>query len=124
MNILKYFATENHKIIHKRHEESEKHNASNHSYYECFVFTKNNKNKLYLNMQFIGKPTSRLRILLKSIEKQKWWEAAGMTIFCADTGSEELDTPTGLGWDIAIGPLSAENTKDNSCAFLKLVLPK
>lgn len=72
MNILKYFATENHKIIHKRHEESEKHNASNHSYYECFVFTKNNKNKLYLNMQFIGKPTSRLRILLKSIEKQKW----------------------------------------------------
>lgn len=68
-------------------------------------------------MQFIGKPTSRPRILLKSIEKQKWWEAAGMTIFCADTGSEELDTPTGLGWDIATGPLSAENTKDNSCAF-------
>lgn len=68
-------------------------------------------------MQFIGKPTSRPRILLKSIEKQKWWEAAGMTIFCADTGSEELDAPTGLGWDIATGPLSAENTKENLCAF-------
>lgn len=64
-------------------------------------------------MQFIGKPTSRPRILRKSIEKQKWWEAAGMTIFCADTGSEELDAPTGLDWDAATGAASAENTGEN-----------
>lgn len=69
-------------------------------------------------MQRIGKPTSRPRILRKSIEKQKWWEAAGMTIFCADAGSEELDAPTGLGWDAATGPLWAENTEENLCVFL------
>ena len=68
-------------------------------------------------MQFIGKPTSRPHILRKSIEKQKWWEAAGMTIFWADTGSEELDAPTGLGWDAATGPLPAENKEENLCAF-------
>lgn len=69
MSILKYFATENQ--LHKRHAEAQKHIASNHSDYEDFVFTKNNKKKMYLKMQFIGKPTSRPRILLKSIEKQK-----------------------------------------------------
>lgn len=77
--------------------------------------------KMYLKMQFIGKPTSRLRILRKSIERQKWWEAAGMTIFCANTGSEELDAPAVLGWDAATGPLSAEDTEKKMCAFLIFV---
>lgn len=72
------------------------------------------KSNSYLKMQFIGKSTSRLRILRKSIERQKWWEAAGMTIFCANTGAEELDAPAALGWDAATGPLSAENTEKKS----------
>lgn len=71
-------------------------------------------------MQFIGKPTSRPRRLRKSIEKQKWWEAAGMTIFCADTGSEELDAPTRLCWDAATGPLLAKKTEENVCTFLMI----
>lgn len=109
--------------------KGERHQAaysSNHSDYEGFVLknkdtvikkNKINKNKSYLKMQFIGKSTSRPRILRRSIEKQKWWDAAGITIFCAE-GSEELDAPTGIGWDAATGPLSAENKEENLCAFL------
>lgn len=43
-----------------------------------------------------------------------------MTIFCAVTGSEELDAPTGLCLDAATGSLPAENTEENLCAFLTI----
>lgn len=41
-----------------------------------------------------------------------------MTIFCADTGSEQLNAPTEMGFDAATGSLSAEKTEDNLCIFL------
>lgn len=44
----------------------------------------------YLNIQLTGNPASRLWTVLKSTEKQKWWDDAGTAIFCPVVDSEVL----------------------------------
>lgn len=59
-----------------------------------------------------GKPTSKSRILLKSIEKQKWCDVAGTAIFCPEAVPEAMDVVTGWASKAGSEELTAKmNTK-------------
>lgn len=71
-----------------------------------------NKIKPHLNMQLTGKLISKPWMLLKSIEKQKWCDAAGTAIFCPDvTTSDALEVATGWASEAGTEQMPKTNIK-------------